>query len=67
MKHSPRQRWLCLWMAIALSAKKGFTISAWSKQDDSAKGAHIFKLSQSADINRLRKQGNIHMNNKILS
>lgn len=54
-------------MAIALSAKKGFTISAWSKQDDSAKGAHIFKLSQSADINRHRKWGNIHMNNKILS
>lgn len=31
-------------MAITLSAKKGFSRAAWSKQDDSVKGTHIFQL-----------------------
>lgn len=38
MKYNPRQKWLCVWMAITLSGKKR---SARAKQDDQLK-VHIF-------------------------
>lgn len=31
-------------MAVTSSAKKGFSKAVWSKQDDSAEGAHSFLL-----------------------